>query len=158
MSKILFLRGCSQTATWTFDIQKKSYKTFSAKSIMRPLSIYSAQKFNKNRFFKKRLALHRFILLSKYDVWSLRRKKFQMGYKIRTSEVQIFVRCKRSKWGTVPPNGVRLATLARSSVWPRFRINHLGAIWDDRFRTVEVSSQTLTSSIIQEVPYSTRFV
>ena len=78
---------------------------------MRPLSIYSAQKFNKNRFFKKRLALHRFILLSKYDVWSLRRKKFQMGYKIRTSEVQIFVRCKRSKWGTVPPNGVRLATL-----------------------------------------------
>ena len=78
---------------------------------MRPPSIYSAQKFNKNRFFKKRLALHRFILLSKYDVWSLRRKKFQMGYKIRTSEVQIFVRCKRSKWGTVPPNGVRLATL-----------------------------------------------
>ncbi len=78
---------------------------------MRPLSIYSAQKFNKNHFFKKRLALHRFILLSKYDVWSLRRKKFQMGYKIRTPEVQIFVRYKRSKWGTVPPNGVRLATL-----------------------------------------------
>ena len=70
---------------------------------MRPLSIYSAQKFNKNRFVKKRLALHRFILLSKYDVWSLRRKKFQMGYKIRTLKVKIFLRCKKSNWGTLPP-------------------------------------------------------
>ena len=39
-----------------------------------------------------------------------------MGYKIRTLEVQIFVRCKRSKWGTVPPNGVRLATLTQHHV------------------------------------------
>ena len=97
------------------SIFKKNYKTFSAKSIMRPLSIYSAQKFNKKRFFKKWLALHRFILLSKYDVWSLRRKKFQMGYKIRTLEVQIFVRCKRSKWGTVG-NPDRIYCLKSS--WP----------------------------------------
>ncbi len=92
---------------------------------MRPLSIYSAQKFNKNHFFKKRLALHRFILLSKYDVWSLRRKKFQMGYKIRTPEVQIFVRYKRSKWGTVPPNGVRLATLIHHQMWIIFSFTAL---------------------------------
>jgi hypothetical protein len=30
---------------------------------------------------------------------------------MRTPEVQIFVRYKRSKWGTVPQNGVQMATL-----------------------------------------------
>jgi len=38
-----------------------------------------------------------------------------MGYKIRTPGVQIFLRYKMLKWGTVPPNGVQLAGLARTS-------------------------------------------
>ena len=35
-----------------------------------------------------------------------------MGYKTRTPGVRIFLGYKRPKWGTVPPNGVRLATLS----------------------------------------------
>jgi hypothetical protein len=41
-----------------------------------------------------------------------------MGYKTRTPGVQIFVGYKRSKWGTVPQNGVQLATLALGSFGP----------------------------------------
>jgi hypothetical protein len=39
------------------------------------------------------------------------REIVQMGYKNRTPEVQIFLGYKPFKWGTVPPNGVRMATL-----------------------------------------------
>jgi hypothetical protein len=39
--------------------------------------------------------------------------KVQMGYKMCTPGVQIFVGYKRSKWGTVPQNGVQLATLVQ---------------------------------------------
>jgi hypothetical protein len=38
-------------------------------------------------------------------------KRVQMGYKMRTPRVQIFVGYLRSKWGAVPPNGVRMAAL-----------------------------------------------
>ncbi len=35
---------------------------------------------------------------------------------MRTPGVQTFVGYKKSKWGTVPPNGVQMATLALSYV------------------------------------------
>jgi hypothetical protein len=35
-----------------------------------------------------------------------------MGYNFCTSEVQIFLRYKPFKWGTVPQNGVQMATLS----------------------------------------------
>ncbi len=44
-------------------------------------------------------------------MYSVKKKTSKWGTKMRTPEVQIFVGCKRSKWGTVPQNGVRLATL-----------------------------------------------
>ena len=39
-------------------------------------------------------------------------KTVQMRYKNSTPGVQIFVGYELFKWGTVPQNGVRLATLA----------------------------------------------
>ena len=47
------------------------------------------------------------------DIYSVK-GKVQMGYKTRTPGVQIFAGYKRSKWGTVPQNGVQLATLIQS--------------------------------------------
>ncbi len=46
-----------------------------------------------------------------------------MGYKIRTPGVQIFLRYKMLKWGTVPPNGVQLAGLLSTSISSRYRVN-----------------------------------
>ena len=48
------------------------------------------------------------------DIYSVK-GKVQMGYKTRTPGVQIFAGYKKSKWGTVPQNGVQLATL-----YPRY--------------------------------------
>ncbi len=42
----------------------------------------------------------------------------QMGYKLCTSEVQIFLRYKSFQWGTVPPNGVQMAGLTPNYITP----------------------------------------
>ena len=64
---------------------------------MRPLSIYSAQKFNKNSFFKKRLALHKD--LSFY-------------------QNMMYGRCegKNTKWGTVGNPGLGILFFAPSHI------------------------------------------
>ena len=58
------------------------------------------------------------------DIYSVK-GKVQMGYKTRTPGVQIFAGYKKSKWGTVPQNGVQLAALFSPKyglfmrIWPR---------------------------------------
>jgi hypothetical protein len=41
----------------------------------------------------------------------INKNKLKWGTKMCTSKVQIFVGYKGSKWGTVPQNGVQMATL-----------------------------------------------
>jgi hypothetical protein len=41
--------------------------------------------------------------------------KIQMGYKMCTPGVQIFLGYEKAKWGIVPPNGVHMAALGSIS-------------------------------------------
>jgi hypothetical protein len=48
---------------------------------------------------------------TKKAVYDRRTLKIQMGYKMCTPGVQVFLEYEKAKWGIVPPNGVHMAAL-----------------------------------------------